>query len=790
MKRRTFLHRIGSILAAVGIAEADWFSLPARYQYALAQPNQRKLALLVGINQYPQYNTPLIGCLTDVELQRELLIHRFGFQPSDILTLTDQEATREVIETAFLEHLVKSASSGDVVFFHFSGYGSTISFGAADTLQNVLLPSNSNWQDKKNVNYLLEETLLLLLRSLNTDRTIAVLDTSYNLSSSLQPIGLRTRARKMPEEVLINEAELEFQKQLQSKPGNLLNSLVLSATNDIEQVAREVVFSGFSAGLFTYALTQYLWEVIPARTIQVSLEGVGSRVILLGGKQLPALSGDKRNQQKASFSYNLLPESNISAEGAVTLVEEEGKTAQLHLAGLPPQVLEYFGTNSRLNLVPIPSAQISNNTGEVMIDSMGDAIRDVINRVSTNSLPDLVNKVSTNSPSQVKSSASQAKSTPLPQLPQLPQLIVRSRSGLTAKAQFGNLDSTVELKVGQLVQEAVRVLPRNINLTIALDTGLSRIERVDATSAFSTVPHVSSGIVGEQNADYLFGKLWEESSLATGTVVVTPSIHYGLFSLSSELIPNTTSSSGEAVKVAIQLLAPKLPSLVASKLWRLTENEFSSGLSVKACLEIIEDKSPRIIIERQTTRNRRFPTLYSQFPAPDSQVGTPQISIGSKIQYRVQNTGANPLYLMLLGLDSSKNAYALYPWKMEIEANSKESKQKLVDVVISPGETQVIPQTSAGMEWIVQAPKFWYESQLIFSTAPFSQTLATLGVTKNPAAQKHRISPLLNPVEVAQAVLEDLHEASVVTEISSISTDVYALDVNSWASFSFVYQVV
>ena len=739
MKRRTFLQRIGSILAAVGIAESDLFTISARYQYALAQANVRKLALLVGINQYPQYNTPLIGCLTDVELQRELLIHRFGFQASDVLTLTDQKATREAIETTFLDHLVKPTKAGDVVFFHFSGYGSIIHSGAANTLQNVLIPSNGSSQDKKNVHYLLEETLLLLLRSLNTDRAIAVLDTSYNMSSSLQPIGLRTRARKMPEGFIFDEAELEFQKKLQLDSVNSLEYLVLSATSDVSQIAREIVFSGFSAGLFTYALTQYLWEVIPATTIQVSLEGVSSKIQQLGGKQIAALSGDKRNQQKALVSYNLLPEPNISAEGAVTLVEEEGKTAQLYLGGIPPQVLEYFSVNSRFTVIP--------NS----LYSPGETI----NRVSTDST--------------------------------FPEIILRSRSGLVAKAQFVNsdgLDGSLKLEKGQLVQESVRVIPRNINLTIALDTGLARIERVDATSAFSTVPRVSSAIVGEQNADYLFGKVREENSLATGTVVVTPAIRYGLFSLSSELIPNTTSLPGEAVKVAIQLLEPKLPSLLAAKLWRLTENEFSSRLKVKASLEIIQEKSPRIILRRETKRS-------SPFSTPNSPLPTPQIPIGSKIQYRVQNTGAIPLYLMLLCLDSSKNACALYPWQMEVKANSKESKQKLVDVVIYPGETVVVPQTSTGLEWIVQAPKLWCETQLIFSTEPFSQSLGILGINKNPAAQKHRIAPLLNPVEVAQAVLLDLHNASSrLTEISSTSTDVYALDVNNWASFNFAYQVV
>ena len=54
------------------------------YAQNLAKTTRRKLALLVGINQYAARNEwlPLNGCITDVELQRELLIHRFSFNPN------------------------------------------------------------------------------------------------------------------------------------------------------------------------------------------------------------------------------------------------------------------------------------------------------------------------------------------------------------------------------------------------------------------------------------------------------------------------------------------------------------------------------------------------------------------------------------------------------------------------------------------------------------------------------------------------------------------------------------
>lgn len=46
--------------------------------------------------------TVLSGCINDVTLQRELLIHRFGFNAKDILTVTNKQATRQNIATSLL----------------------------------------------------------------------------------------------------------------------------------------------------------------------------------------------------------------------------------------------------------------------------------------------------------------------------------------------------------------------------------------------------------------------------------------------------------------------------------------------------------------------------------------------------------------------------------------------------------------------------------------------------------------------------------------------------------------
>ncbi|AFZ58137.1 caspase family protein [Anabaena cylindrica FACHB-243] len=727
MKRRAFLERIGSILAVLGLTEAEWLTLGNRYYQALAAPNPRKLALLIGINQYPQ-SPALGGCLTDVELQREVLIHRCGFAAADILTLTEEQASREFIEAAFVDHLGKQAQAGDVVVFHFSGYGSRVKLGTfPETVQNALIPVDEKEpQDRRFVNYLLEETLLLLLRSLPTDRVTAVLDTSYYTPTTLQPSGLQIRARPELPATQLALPELEFLKQLQTQKSAINQAMVLKATSDPNQQAGELLFSGWSAGLFTYALTQYLWEATPATTIQILFSHLSSSMHRLGSEQQPELMSGLKNTQSSSI-VDSFPLDDIGAEGVVNAIDEDGKTVEVWLGGLLPQVLEYYGVGSRFTLP----------TGEQLI---------------------------------LRSS--------------LKTGVTPSRTGLIAKAEISNPKTSNPPQVGQLVQEEVRVLPPNINLTVALDSGLERIERVDATSAFASITRMVNIALAEQSADYVFGKLPQIPS------------RYGLFSLGGEQILNTAGEMGEAVKVAVQRLTPKFSTLLAAKLWRLTENEGSSRLAVKGTLEIISTISPRTIIQKQTWRSQVQESGKDK-AIINSGTTVPSIPVGSRMQYKVKNLSDRPIYLILLGLNNARSAFgygspeaiALYPWQVSPETDSSDTKPHLREIVIPPRETLKLPQSDATTGWMLPMRAFFCEHQLIISTSPFTQTQKALETPKYATADQQSISPLVNPLEVAQALLQDLHNANE-TEMNGTATDSYILDVNNWASLNFSFQVV
>jgi hypothetical protein len=785
MKRRDFLRRLAQAIATLGVVDAGWLRIGDRYAHALAQPTGRKLALLVGINQYPA-TLSLGGCLTDVALQRELLVHRFGFNPADILTLTDRQATRKQVEAAFLEHLTQQAKTGDTVVFHFSGYGRRVlnsKFGIRNSefeTTNNQFPVNSlvcaDGED------LLDETLWLLLRSLPTRQIATFLDTSFGTPVKILPANLRVRSFPQTLPGQVSAAELAFQQQLQQdflcqgvldriicgsvdasiKPTPTANipGVAIAAASPT-QSAIETAWNGFSAGLFTYALTQHLWEATPATTVQVSLSRVSGTVEqLVGNEQQPQINSQKNHQ--STLTDYLSQEPSISADGVVMAVEEDKKSAQLWLAGLPPTVLAYYEAGSKLNLVSLDKGDKREG---------GDK--------ENASLPT-------------------PRSSPL-------QLQVRSRNGLTAKAQVVRASSNDSPQVGQLVQEAVRVLPRNIRLIIALDPSLERIERVDATSAFAAMPFVSLATTSEQLADYVFGLVPPPKSAETPIVANagSPASRYGLFTLDRQPIPNTTGEFGEAVKVAVQRLSPKLQTLLAAKIWRLTTNDGSSHLNVKATLEMLDPEN-RVLMQRETLRSPQEETptpigkLKKQLPtSPDT---IPAIPIGSHIQYRVQNNGDRPVHLLLLGLDSSKSAVALYSSQLPTDNNESNSKPILKDIEIAPGETATVPQSTANFTWTIHKPSGLAEHQLIFSSASFTQTLAVLANTDRDLDEPEYIGVLSNPLEVIQAVMKDLQDASAIAppritasasnDAVSPSSDTYALDVNDWASLSFVYQVV
>jgi len=752
MDRRKFLQQAGLTVLAWGAYGGSPFALnPSfkrklhHYTQALASSSNGKLALLVGINEYSR-QTPLKGCVTDVEEQKELLRYRFGFQSNDIVTLTDQSATREKIVSAFMEHLVKQAQPGDIVVFHFSGYGAKAQIPPSWQQENVpqsvnaLVPSNgSSGQWFRDSSLLLESSLATLARSLPTDKVTLVLDTSYLGTNQQLQGNLRVRSVKNSGEFSLSEEDFNFAQSLEDQFNNLSPSLenlfkqqqnlpgiAITATGP-QQIATEADWGGFNAGVFTHTLTHSLWEAISASNVQISLTRSTQEIErLLGPQQQPRLFGDQGTTIVPYYAFSDL----FGAEGVITGVETDDGV-KLRLSGIPPAVLKDYGVNSILS---VPS-------------QYGD--RSQLN---------------------VKLS---------------------SRDGLTAKARL--LAPSDPVTVGQGLQEEIRVIPRNPGLIVALEANLGRIEQVDATSAFSNVGEVSSVIsAGDGNADYLFSK--GQALQSNPPINNIADNGYGLFSVGGIPIPSTVGSQTEAVKSAVMRLVPTLQTLLATKLCRLTVNEGSSRLGLRATLETVSPTGETTpVISQETFRYRQGKEFFFDTQSlPYALAGAfPQIASGSQIQYRLKNISDRDLYCFLLGVDSGANPLAFYLPDASAGIDPSQSKKPLQDLKLSPGETRLVPKTEASYKWQVPGPAGLSEMYVIASREPFTKTLSVLSQIPQSKGEGERIIDLPNPLNVVKALQDDLQRASQVpSDVTGSDSSVYALNVNCWATLSFVYQVI
>jgi len=701
LTRRAFLQRMGWAIATLGLSQSSFMALGDRYYQALAAPTRRQRALLIGINQYPESvcdfpplkGSALAGCLTDLELQRELLIHRFGFSPADILLLTDEDATREGIEDAFQSHLLADAGTSDRLLFHFSGLGSLVNTLETNLTTRTLVPVDGTLptEDHPTLNDVSFATLQALLRALPTETVTTVIDASFRERGTPLQGNFRVRARPSTPSGRLNLAEQALQAQLPQKTGRSTSQempgLYLGAAA-VGQPALEGQWSGFSAGLLTYALTQYLWEVTPPKTLQTFFPRLANRVYQwVDGLQKPVLEPG-RSPESVYTLQPVLPESQGVVWGVGT-----DSSVQVWLGGVAPQVLECYGEGAKL-----------------WVGQGDEAVA----------------------------------------------LVGRSRTGLLLKAErvSGTTPPTASL-MGQSVQEALRLIPRNLTLTIALDPALERIERVDATSAFAAAK-VNVVAAGEQAADLLFGKVNATTLTASSDLSAPPPApkSYGLFYPPRITVPGTLATADEAVKTAVNRLTNKLPRLLAAKYLGLMENATTSRLALRAILETTE-VSPQRVAQVKTAASESDP-----FP-PLPEVGQ-TVAAGTALQCRIQNLDKGPLYLLWVTLSQSNRPFNvdLFP----------DDGLDMPMAAIAPGATRTFAQVALNRGPV--------DVFLVASRNPFQQTMALM--------RNQRVTDNTNPSQTSlnriQTILQDLSGANS-------PMDAYALDVSQWATLRLSYRV-
>jgi hypothetical protein len=301
-----------------------------------------------------------------------------------------------------------------------------------------------------------------------------------------------------------------------------------------------------------------------------------------------------------------------------------------------------------------------------------------------------------------------------------------------------------------------------------LDSNLTRIERVDATSTFASLPDVAAVVnIGEQTVDCLLSRVGSEE---TG--------NYQLLSANGSLIIGSLGAANEAIKSGIKRLQSQLESLLARKLWHLLINQESSGLAVIVTLESLDQTYIDPVQTQKILGSRGNNTAKNDLILP----------VGAEIRYQIENQEEQPLYAMILVLNSDRQPL-LYCSHSENPDNFSNSSP-LAPFVVAAKTKATIPNSGQG-HWKISQPKGIRENILILSRHPFPKTLTLLNATQSLKGEASPLLTLTNPLEIARAFGRDLKlDLGLKMDNSGSVIDEYAFDLGTWSGFRFIYQVI
>ena len=238
----------------------------------------QKKALLVGINKYRNPNAELKGCVNDVNRARDFLQERYGFDRSDITTLTDADATRKAIIDEF-SSLIRFALEGDRIFFWYSGHGTqkyTPDVSETDQLSECIVPWETTGESLIEDKWFGDELKKIVSRGFAANVTLVfdcchsgTITRAFVLDQNRDPF---VKNRHIPFSELVdvapaNESKIQtIAKGLRAR-GTFrgMRSLalgawdVLSACQDLQEAA-DTFLEGESRGIFSYSLLKALNE--------------------------------------------------------------------------------------------------------------------------------------------------------------------------------------------------------------------------------------------------------------------------------------------------------------------------------------------------------------------------------------------------------------------------------------------------------------------------------------------------------------------------------------------------
>lgn len=323
-------------------------SLLVLSQLALAGPARR--ALVVGIDAYDppplmdggvrddtRHWASLDGAVNDAESIARILRERYGFPASNIVTLTNEKATRAAI-LGGLAALARDSKSGDEVVFYYAGHGAQQPNSLStewDKKDETLVPAD--WH--AGAADIRDKELAVALGAI-LDRSVeltAVFDSCHS-GSNTRGVGKTRRMdeaigdAKDPLQIVEDPAKCQTGAKCVVAP-EARGALVMSATQDSELAREARDDQNRPHGAFTWALIRAI-EDGP----QVSVEKLFARVaarMQLTPSQHPELRGSAARRARTLIGEDAPREQQYP----IVVSNVSGKTVMLQAgsaAGLAP----------------------------------------------------------------------------------------------------------------------------------------------------------------------------------------------------------------------------------------------------------------------------------------------------------------------------------------------------------------------------------------------------------------------------------------------------------------------
>jgi metacaspase-1 len=258
--------------------------------------SNKKLALCVGINDYPGTSNDLRGCVNDANAWAQMLTQNFAFNSNDVKILLNSDATKQNILDN-LRNLISSANSGDILVYTNSSHGTYVAdYSGDEEYDEAVCAYDENILD--------DEYRAVFKQIPEGVKLTVIFDNCHSGSGTRDVLNFENKARFM------DPAERGFpilSDVWSSKPKSvdadesLMKEVLLSGCR-ADQVSWDVKIGNSFHGAMTFCAI----EAIKAANYQITYSKLHSELQKLldnkGYDQNPQLEGHDLNKSRQIFS--------------------------------------------------------------------------------------------------------------------------------------------------------------------------------------------------------------------------------------------------------------------------------------------------------------------------------------------------------------------------------------------------------------------------------------------------------------------------------------------------------